>query len=430
MSDHTSTTTSTTRGKYKAQRFDLSRASDTKDNKGIIQGRNSLTPRPGPYTERVEKGGFIGFRKLPDGTGTWSVRFNGKWYKIEVADATDYKAAISAARVKFDALRGGKSKQETGSRTIAELCQIYKDPASTKSESERASDDWSTLKRYVVSADLGKVRANALTVKVLKAWLAWLAKQIPAGKTSGTLSRDTQRDVYKTLRTVLNKAAEDEEIAVYPWHVVDVKSIKGTVSDEPNRAPARSEIFIDFPTRRRAIDASRAFSPALGDFVFSLWITGARTIEHVRMKVRDIDPTANDGQGIVKLYSRKGGEFGWRDRDFPMYDDQVRAFWLRMVTNADGTRKDDDEFVFVREDGSPWQRPDKDFRDACRLAGLPDYVQLYCARHTLIASYLNDNVPIQSVCTIFGNGLSSLPTYTKALPKEINRQLAERGMLV
>lgn len=137
--------------------------------------RKSLTPRREPYWGApLTKGGFLGVRKLEDGTCTWIARWRDDEDKQrylslgQVTDAFDYRKAKGAAEEWFDNAEHGMPEAPTD--TVADACRAYVTDLEADDRPETAHDANTRFKKLVYDHSLG--RTVCLNLKQRRALLA------------------------------------------------------------------------------------------------------------------------------------------------------------------------------------------------------------------------------------------------------------------
>ena len=142
-----------------------------------VRVRNRLGVRREPYWGApIERGLFLGFRKLEDG-GTWIARQRDdegrqRYQSIGHADSIAHDDVVKAARAWAKAVDAGVDTSEA--QTVADACKAYvKDRRQEKGDAN-ADDADGRFERTVYGHSLGKVKLAKLRMQQVKDWRAGL----------------------------------------------------------------------------------------------------------------------------------------------------------------------------------------------------------------------------------------------------------------
>jgi len=139
--------------------------------------RNRLEPRREPYWGApIERGLFIGFRKLEQG-GTWIARLRDedgrqRYHSIDHADAMPYEGAVKAARAWAKSIDAGVDTSEV--QTVADACRAYVKDRRREKGDANADDAEGRFTRTVYGQSIAKVKLAKLRTEHVKEWRAGL----------------------------------------------------------------------------------------------------------------------------------------------------------------------------------------------------------------------------------------------------------------
>lgn len=201
--------------------------------------RNALEPRREPYWGApIDRGLFLGFRKLEGGPGTWIARafHDGKhrYQRVGYSDAVAHDDAIKAARAWAKSLDAGVDTRKV--RTVADVCAEYvQDRRREKGDTSADATEGHYL-RYVYADTIGKVRLDRLRAAQLKEWRAGL-QMAPA----------TRNRVLAALRAALNYAVASRYVEA--GRAIEWRSVK------IEQVTSKRDLYLDREQRHALIDA-------------------------------------------------------------------------------------------------------------------------------------------------------------------------------
>jgi len=343
--------------------------------------RAKLPTRREPYWEKLEKGGYIGFRRTEDG-GTWIARWrhvDGKqkyttFGSLDAISHTDqYDEASKLARNWFKSFGVASKSGYTVGNAVEDYCrhlEIEKGP-------KAASDARQRLNKHVLPT-LGDIQLNKLTLKQVQAWRKSLVRKSDDPE-DVRKSKDTANRNLSILKAALNLAYYDDIVGTdAAWRRVKAFEDVGT---------ARKIILDDKQIRSLMEKASGGFR----DLCRSGLLTGARYGELIQAKVRDFDPK----EGTIHLDGKTG------PRTTFLNDDAVAHF--KQLSKG----KLPKAYLHTRDDGTPWARShqQRPMQDAVRAAKLPAETTFYALRHTHISRALLAGVNVQVVAENCGTSV-------------------------
>jgi integrase len=365
-----------------------------------ISVRKALPPRREPHWGApIEKGRFLGFRKLDNGTGNWIARMrdeDGKQKYLALghnSDSLDYTAAKQAAETWFKGKDAGVSDRAP---TVADACREY--VADMRSEGREASayDAEVRFKRAVYDDPLGSVPLDKVRTAKLKDW---------RNRVSGT--KAGQDRTFRSLKAALNFAVLNRRVA--PGVAIEWKSVP-----MHRNADGRRELYLDLAQRRALLDACEG---AVRDLVEAAALTGARPGELVALKRADFDARTQ----TIKFNGKTG------TRTVPIAPAAMELF--RRLAKG----KLPNAPMLTRENGEPWDQSilwSREIRAAAARAELPNGVVLYSLRHSFITEALRAGMATLDVARITGTSLPMLEkNYGQYVESAARERLAQVTML-
>lgn len=355
--------------------------------------RKALEPRPAPYFQRLEAGGYIGYRKPASGDGSWVVRWrdeNGKQTNHTLGAFETFDAACKAAREWLDRAKGGVTEEVT----VADACRRYVTDRRSEKGENTAKDAEGRFKRLIYSHKFGKLTMSALKTAHLT---DWRNKQIEIDDEDEEdpdalrRAKDSANRNLATLKAALNLAYRMGLVtSTAQWDRVESFAKVGK----------RRERFLTLTERKAFYTAA---TPQLKRLIRALLLTGARPGEIAAANVGDLDRA-----GLLTLDGKTGR------RTVPISPDA-----LAHLTECAGKRPDDSPLI-VRDDGERWTR--YYWRDEVQVArttaGLPDDVVLYSLRHCAISEMLVGGIDPMTVARIAGTSVNMIQRHYGHLIKD------------
>jgi integrase len=323
--------------------------------------RARLAARREPYWARIEKGRYVGYRKLAEGEGTWIARLcddgNKQRYRA-LGHQPDYDAAVRAARLWFEQ---AWHCVDTRRLTVTEACQHYVEHLQAHKGSRSAKDAEGRFRRLVYESGFGNLELDKLRSKDTA---RWLHAQIAADddEEDRRRARDSANRNLTSLKAALNLALKSRMVA----------TDAGWKSVIPYRGVGkRRERFLSLEERRRLLDAC---PDDLRLLVKALLLTGARPGEIATATVGDFDRAL----GTLALEGKTG-------RRIVSLSTEAIRFFREASLGKIGQAP-----LLSRADGLPWTKEGwkKPFRGAVSKAGLSTDVVVYTVRHTAISEMI------------------------------------------
>lgn len=348
-------------------------------NLAKVDSRGKLPARRDPYWQRVEAGGFVGFRRMTaESAGTWLARHRdpdtGKQTHQPLGEFSDlapsarFDAAAQAARDWFKHLDRGGVKAPL---TVKEACANYVKHLTAAGKAQAARDTEKRFERWVDGHRLGGIALQRLKPSDVDAWRKGLAATatIPQDKSSeaprrprspSTLNRD-----MTSLRAALNLALEDGHATSDAAWKVKLRPVKD--------ADRRRDVYLDLEQRRALIAKAPADLAAL-----------LRALSLVPLR-----PGA--------MAALVAGNFDKRLATLTIGKDkhgQERKITLPKATAdffaAQAKGKLPAAPLLARADGAAWNKDSWKYpmKDAVTAAELPANVTAYALRHSTITDLI------------------------------------------
>ena len=374
--------------------------------------RLRLKQRREPYWRSISGGLAVGYRRGSNG-GTWIARHyspeQGRRYHSigtadDVADADGvhvlaFNQAQEPARAWFAQLAhddGGTKR--SGPYLVRDALADYFAFLRHEGRAEDAVRDAEGRAAALIEPKLGELAVGALTAKQLRGWRDGLVKtgarlrtrpgevqkyRAASNDEDATRARRSSANrTWTVLRAALNhafaegKAANDRE-----WR--KVKPFKGVDGVRPD--------WLTVEQAKRLINASE---PDFRLLVQGALLTGGRYGSLTRLKVRDFDQRS----GSVMLKTRKGD--GSEKRFNAVLTDEGARFF-RQITIG----RSSDELVFVKANGSPWQKSEQARRMSvvCKRAKIKPAVGFNALRHSWASLAIANGTSLMVVAENLGH---------------------------
>jgi integrase len=365
-----------------------------------------------PHWSRMEAGAYIGYRRLPSGSGSWIARLRdgeGHQHYKALGSADDTRAA-DGLNV-FDFGQAQELARQFFARKTRELAG-HDAPQDGPFTIETAVRDYLTHRRRRgskgVEADakqaeariipgLAHVEVEKLTAKRIYDWLGELAesaRRVRTAKTSATQAtrdfdredseeirkrRSTANRVLTILKASLNYAFVEgrttSDLAwrrVRPFRGVDAARIRFLSTDEARRLCNACE-----PDFRALVQGALA--------------TGARYGELIRLCVADFKGEAD----TVTIRESKTS----RARHVALASEGA-ALFRAMTAGKCGEHR-----IFIRADGDPWAKSHqaRPIAEASRRASIKPFATFHILRHTYGSALAMEGVPMAVIAKAMGH---------------------------
>lgn len=362
--------------------------------------RAKLEIRREPYWHKIQRGGYLGFRRIQDG-GTWIARWRDELGKHHyralsltgLAPEAAFEAASKAAGAWFKETQAAVA----GRSTVKDAAARYVASRRIEKGDTAARDAEGRINRCI-NPKLGPRPLDRLTTADIEGW----RNNLVPGKLEeeGTRqAKDSANRNLATLKALLNHA----------WRtgLVGSKDAWAKVEKFKGMGEAR-KVFLTQEQRTRLFDQCEG---SFRDLIEAGFLTGARYGELRFLHVSDYDK----GRRVLSIRKGKTGP-----RSVPLSDAAAELF--------DRLRKGKlpSAALLTRDDGQPWQHSDQDklMREATKKARLPHGTVYYTLRHTFIANALTGGVDIHTVAKLCGTSVAMIEKhYGKLLHSDAREKL-------
>ncbi|QID17832.1 tyrosine-type recombinase/integrase [Nitrogeniibacter mangrovi] len=371
-----------------------------------VSARKALDPRPAPYFQRLEKGAYIGYRKLDEASGTWVARWrdeHGKQINHTLGCFDSFDQACKAAREWVKGAQGGVTEVVT----VEEACRRYVEDRKVAKGAATATDAEGRFNRTIYGTKLGVLKLSALKTSHIIDWrngIAALDDDDAEDPDEVRRAKDTANRYLATFKAALNLAYRSG-LANDTAQWDRVETFKGVGK--------RRMRWLTISERKKLILAA---PKALQTFMKALLHTGARPGELANCYVGDFDKA-----GVLTLDGKTGR------RTVPVSPEAAK-----LLAASAGTRPDD-EALLVRADGKAWTRFDwrDGIQDARTTAALGDDVVAYTLRHVAITEMIvSGGIDPLSVARLAGTSVAMIERHYGHLRKDkVAAQLAKVKVL-
>ncbi len=366
-----------------------------------VTARDRLTPRREPYWHKLNKGAYIGFRKLTsDSVGGWVARWadptTGKqsYRALGEFDARPagerFDAAKRSAEEWFQHLGMGGSTEVV---TVKKICEAYVQHLRDDGRTKTADDIDGRFKRWVYAdADLARTELRKLTKTRVEAWRKALAKkdvkinrdqrETPVTRTRSASSINRDMTAW---RAALNHAFDAGHVTSdLAWRV----ALRPIVN-----ADRRREVYLDRDQRRKFIDKAQS---DLALFLRGLSLLPLRPGALAALTVGDYDKRLKQ----LKVGTDKAGA----DRRIRVPDATAT-----MIEEASKDKLPAAP-IFTRADGKAWDKDawKKPVKAAALAAELPPATTAYVLRHSVITDLVVGGLDLMTTATISGTSVKMI----------------------
>lgn len=367
--------------------------------------RSKLTPRREPYWERVRAGGYIGYRKLESGEGTWIARWrsdDGKQHYRALGELPDFDKAAKEALAWFDQNDGGTSPQAT---TVEAACKDYVEHLRTHKSEATAKDADGRFNRLVYGKKIAGIALDKLKSADVRKWLnAQLDDVDDEDAEDLRRAKDSANRNLASFKAALNFALKS--------HLVSSDAAWKPVTPFP-RSGKRRERFLTLDDRRQLLNAC---PDDLRELVHALLVTAARPGEIAAATVGDFDRKA----GTLALHGKTG-------RRIVSLSSAALEFFTKAAKGKLPTA-----VLVARDDGRQWSKDGwkKGFRQAVKTAGLPADVVLYSIRHTAISEMIASGIDSFIVARLAGTSTQMIDKHYGHLRHDRTRAKLDQARMV
>jgi integrase len=362
--------------------------------------RLKLAIRREPYWHKIQRGGYLGFRRTADG-GTWIARRRDEQGKHHyralglalVAPESAFDAASRAAGAWFKETEAGVVRRST----VKHAAGRYVASRRIEKGEANANDSEGRILRCI-NPTLGSRPLDRLTTADIEEWRNGL---VPPGLDDEQTrkAKDSANRNLATLKALLNHA----------WRtgLVGSKDAWAKVEKFKGIGEAR-KVFLTPEQRKRLFEQCKG---GFRDLIEAGFLTGARYGELRALLVSDYDKAR-------RVLSIREGKTG--PRSVPLSDAAAKLFDRLRKNKLPGAA------LLTRDDGQPWQHSDQDklMREAVKKARLPNGTVYYTLRHTFIANALTGGIDILTVAKLSGTSVAMIEQhYGKLLHADAREKL-------
>jgi len=362
--------------------------------------RVKLQIRREPYWHKIQRGGYLGFRRIADG-GTWIARWRDEHGKQHyralslgpVSPERAFDTASKAAGAWFKETDAGV----VGRCTVKDAAARYVDSRRIEKGEAAARDAQGRIERCI-NPKLGARPLDRLTTADVEGWRNGL---VPHGldEEDTRRAKDSANRNLATLKALLNHA----------WRIglVGSKDAWSKVEKFKGMGEAR-KVFLTIEQRKRLLEHCAG---SFRDLVEAGFLTGARYGELRTVLASDYDKAR-------RVLSIRQGKTG--PRSVPLSDAAAQLFERLGKDTLPGA------YLLTRDDGQPWQHSDQDklMREAVKKARLPHGTVYYTLRHTFIANALTGGMDIHTVAKLCGTSVPMIEKhYGKLLHSDARAKL-------
>lgn len=373
-----------------------------------VSERAALKPRRDPHWTRLQKGCYLGFRKMAKGaSGTWLARFEnealGKRSYETLGDFSDlpdnerFDAASKAAESWFTHLGKGGSTEDC---TVRRACQRYVENMRDRKGDKVANDTDLRFTRWVYDdSKLASIALDKLTHANMQDWRTKLKaapvligkgkKQVKRKRSDSSINRD-----MTTFRAALNLAFLDGLVTSdHAW--------RRALAPLKN-ADTRRDVYLDINDRRKLIEHARE---DISDFLRGLSLLPLRPGALAQLTVGDFD---------TRLKTLSIRDKGNTSRKLSLPDATAQFF----VKHAKG--KLSSAALIARADGNFWDKDSWKYpiKDAAAEAGLSNEVTAYVLRHSAITDLIHGGLDTLTVAQISGTSVAMIERHYGHLTKK------------
>lgn len=383
----------------------------------IVKDREGLKPKREPYWERMDKGAYLGFRKMAkDSEGSWVARWreepSGKQKYRALGDFlampayARYDKARAEAHTLFKHLGKGGSAE---SCTVRMACERYLRRLRDEGKDSAAHDAEARFHRWIYSDEnLAARELTKLHKAELEDWRRNLKDTpIPVGRgkqakirprSASALNRD-----MTAIRAALNLARSDGLVTSgFAWKQA-LTPIKG--------ADKRRNEYLD-KVQRAALLAHAAPMGAIAIFLRALCLVPIRPGALAALKAGDFDPKLK----ALTIGRDKHGQ----DRKISLPDVTAGFFADQRKGKLPGAP------LLANDVGGHWGKDAWKYlvKDAARAADLPEAgrVTAYTLRHSVITDLVNSGVSLLTVARLSGTSVTMIERHYGHLADKLSRE--------
>lgn len=382
--------------------------------------RKSLAPRREPYWgPPLTKGGFLGMRKLEDGTCRWIARWRDeegrqRYRSIgQVTESLNYAKAKELAEEWFDSADHGMP--ETPTDIVKDAYKAYVEDLEADDRPAAAHDAEIRLKKYVYDHAIGRTPLQKLRTNKLKAWRNGIGG-----------SKANQNRNWTSLRAALNLAVARGRVS--PTVAIRWKAVK-----QHKDADGRRAVCLDLKQRRALL------AECSGDRLRQQLVNAPG--KHRQVLLEQCDGAFRDLVEAAALIGARPGELASATRS--QFDKRSATLTLRGKTGSRTiplspaaktlfTRTSRGKLptapLLAKADGTRWFKEEWHpvVRAAAAAAKLPAGTVLYTLRHSWITEALRGGMATLDVSRLAGTSLKMIEKHYGHLVVDSARERLSR----
>jgi integrase len=382
-----------------------------------VAARSKLPARREPYWHKINKGFYIGFRKMSANSGgTWLLRHrtdNGTEIESSLGNLDAFKAherfdrATEAARDWLT--RVGNTPIANRSFSVWDACTEYVKRIHELKGAKPAQDLEARYLRLVKTDPIHKIELAKLTrddVNGFRRRVVALPVRFNKAGDTRERSKDTVNRDMASVRAALNRAFANRMVTSdFAWR----EPLKAF-----NNVSKRRGLYLDRAQRRRFIECA---AEDLAILIRGLSILPLRPGALAPLTVDDFDVRL----GVLRIGSDKSGQ----DRRI-----KLSAAIADLFGNALETRAPTDPLI-ARSDGQPWNKDSwkGPIKDAAMRAGLPAKTTAYTLRHSVITDLVHGGLDLLTVPQISGTSVAMVEKHYGHLRSDIAAEALAKLLL-
>jgi integrase len=346
--------------------------------------RAKLQHRREPYWARLMAGGYVGFRKLDAGEGTWIARWRdegGRQHYRALGHFEEYDQATKAARLWIAQNQQGANPKAT---TVEAACKAYEEALLLDQRRNTAKDVKGRFRRLVYGSAFGKIPLDRLKTTDVRRWLGGQIEQADDDDGEGLRrAKDSANRNLATLKAALNRALSDRLVATDSgWKTVRAFEKVGA---------RRKNAFLSIEARLNLLGKC---GDDLRLLVKAMLLTGARPGELAALNASDFDRKF----GTVTFRGKTG------ERTVAV-STAAAAFLSELAKDRIGNAP-----MLASSTGGRWTKDSwkKPFKEAALAAELPSDVVLYSLRHTAISEMIMGGMDSFVVAKLTGTSVQMI----------------------
>jgi integrase len=357
--------------------------------------RKTLAARRDPYWgPQIRPNLHLGFRKTPNGSETWIVRFKREdktrsFKPLGRVDGLEHAEAVEAAIAWFKDLQRGISSDGA---SVESVCKDYVEDRRKRVSEKNAHDAEMRFKRLVNGTPFGAIRLAKIQESQIRAWHDGLKEK---GESDATANRN-----LTALKAALYLAVRNRKVnsnMSIEWS--NVEAYKG--------AGKRRDVYLDLKQRRALLAKAEG---GFRDLLDAALLTGARPGELVNALRKQFDARTNS----MTLTGKTG------TRTVPLSPAAHKLFERLAKSKLPLAH------LLTRDDGKPWAHSDWDelVRNAATAAKLPPGVVLMTMRHSYITTAIISGMNTLAVARLVGTSVMMIEKHYGHLT-DVSEQLSK-----